>query len=382
MAEQAAPARKRRKAAQPEPSAPAPTTPSADPVAAEIAELKALIADLGRQVLELKAASTAPPAEPIQEGLAEDEIALPGSAAAATEPPSWDDEELEPAPEPAAETPAASRPASSGPASSDRGPYKPFSLEDLGKDIADALATPDPFPWEEFNAPEPEQDFSELEASLTEEEQRLHDMLGRFPDLSASIKVYNTENPPDYVQDEPLTRMLMEEDETYLAPPVPEPLQPAPDPRLAFSQGLMGALSGLTPEPAPPGFGGGLPAEPAFARPEATLNPTPEAVALCPAHLAMRALALPLRVGDEALIVASPLPVHPGQFTAIEEATGLTVRPAPAPLAEVVAGLREAYADGLDQGFRGSLLKGAAPKTEDSFKDRLLGWLGVDRKAA
>lgn len=76
---------------------------------------------------------------------------------------------------------------------------------------------------------------------------------------------------------------------------------------------------------------------------EPTFEVDPEAVAKVPAHLAIAALAIPVRVDEEDLVLRIAEPIDRIAFDIIGDATALNVKSEPAPMEEVIAALRTAY---------------------------------------
>ncbi len=74
-----------------------------------------------------------------------------------------------------------------------------------------------------------------------------------------------------------------------------------------------------------------------------TFEVDPDAVKRVPAHLAIAALAIPVRVDESELVLRVVEPIDRIAFDIIGDATTMKVRPEPAPMEEVLAALRSAY---------------------------------------
>lgn len=86
------------------------------------------------------------------------------------------------------------------------------------------------------------------------------------------------------------------------------------------------------------------------------------AVKSVPAHLAVRALALPMRFAEGKLVCKVAEPVDRVAVDRISKATGFGIIVEPAPIAEVIQGLRQAYAEVQDAHARFAVMTGAVAK--------------------
>ena len=86
------------------------------------------------------------------------------------------------------------------------------------------------------------------------------------------------------------------------------------------------------------------------------------AVKSVPAHLAVRALALPMRFAEGKLVCKVAEPVDRAAVDRISKATGFGIVIEPAPIAEVIQGLRQAYAEVQDAHARFAVMTGAVAK--------------------
>ncbi len=267
-----------------------------------------------------------------------------------------------------------------------------------------ALAHPDPVVWDD-SVPEDPTPPSAEEVALT---QRLAEqMQEQFPELIDAVDQYNTENPADFVA--PSLGEAVGVAPTAEVPESPvlewsEPQTPAPQ---AIDQDAN--WGELVAEAAPsagdePGEGevvtlgfsalqGGSPldvqeagkagpeerveetaedalleaiaqAQPAVTAPsavEGVQEPEREAISAVPAGYAIASLALPLRLEGQKLYCLVAEPVDQEGLRTLADAVSMEIEPMPAPIAQVVSGLRKAYGSDAEDCAREALLAPAPP---------------------
>ena len=125
------------------------------------------------------------------------------------------------------------------------------------------------------------------------------------------------------------------------------------------------------PEPAPAAEPVQAASEPVVA-PEPAAQPQPAAwssscdigaVKAVPSHLAIRAMALPVRFHEGKLLCRVATPIDQNALDRLSKGTGFGIVVEPAPILEVVAGLREVYSETQDTHARFAVLDGAKPET-------------------
>ena len=95
-----------------------------------------------------------------------------------------------------------------------------------------------------------------------------------------------------------------------------------------------------------------------------------------PAHLAIAALAVPVRVDESELVLRVVEPIDRIAFDIIGDATTMKLKPEPAPMEEVLAALRSAYGSDSSTEERQAvaavaprkLMKGVEQRSKRAFK--------------
>lgn len=173
------------------------------------------------------------------------------------------------------------------------------------------------------------------------------------------IAALMSEPDPD-VDPMPESSQAMDEDELAallaaaqdLAPSSPQPVTQVANPVAEELDDSPAEPSMETPQPTAPVDPGG--------------KPDPGAVKAVPAHMAIRALALPMKFTDGKLLCYVVEPIDQPAVDKISKATGFGVVVVPKPMTDVVRGLREVYSEVKDEHARLTLL------TENEVKPTIL----------
>lgn len=273
------------------------------------------------------------------------------------------------------------------------GPFKPFDPDNFAEDFVSALEDPLPVDWSGWIDDE---SAEELVGSFVDEEleKGLEVLAENHASLIEQVLAFNSENPPDFVQETPFNKLaesLTEKPFDFAAASTTGSVSlPTASAHDIMAELVAEAIQGQAVEavdgsfePEPPValaeiFPQSLIESPdgysnlTVSSEDSTAKPSPEVLAQIPALAAIRACLLPLSIEGGVVTCGVPKPIDFDAIKLFEEETGLRVSMNPMGLLEVVHGLREGYATKDEENYRASLLSGAAPPEPITLKERVL----------